>query len=125
MKFGDAVVYIENGVEFNATVLGVRVLDHHTGANDEPLLHLGFFKEAFGQVIGKDESGEEIKRPLVGTQNQGDLVQFRLDVAHDSHEFNDEVKKNLNTTTYPGGRWKEVEISTFTGSQLADEEEES
>src|ERR1700722_14156799 len=99
MKTGDVVVYTERGDSFIATVLDVRELEHHVGKNGEPLLHLGFFATAFEP----DGAGKMQKARLVGTHRQDQLAQFRLDVAHVSHEFPAE----LRLPKYPGGRWSE------------------
>lgn len=120
MKFGDSVNFIENGVEVTAIVLGSRTLDDHSGANGEELLHLGFFQE----VLAPGPGNKRVVKNVLGTQAQHELVQFRLDVAHDSHEFSDEAKKQLGKPIYPGGRWKEQEISTFTGRVEGEDGEE-
>jgi hypothetical protein len=101
MKFGDQVIYTENGKEFSATVLSVRALDHHLGANDEPLLQLGFF----APVLAADHKSEV---SVIGTARQLELVQFRADVAHESHEFGAAAAEAKLTGIYPGGRWREV-----------------
>lgn len=95
MKFGDQVVFIENGKEFSATVLSARILDHHLGENDEPLLALGFFVEVPG---------------VLGTARALELVQFRTDVAHESHEFGAAAAQAKLAGIYPGGRWREVNV---------------
>jgi len=101
MKFGDQVIFIENGKEFSATVLSARVLDHHLGANDEPLLQLGFFSP----VLAPDGKSE---LNVIGTARQNELVQFRADVAHESHEFGAAAAEAKLTGIYPGGRWREA-----------------
>lgn len=114
MKFGDRVIFIENGEEFNATVLSSRVLDHHTGENDEPLLSLAFFKP----VMAPGPQGFPVEKNVIGTAQQGDLVQFRHDVAHVSHEYSEEYLKEYNggrPMTYAGGRWTE---ETFPGIKV-------
>lgn len=85
MKFGDQVVFTENSKEYSATVLSERILDSHAGSNSEPLLSIGYFAEVPG---------------FAGTARQGELVQFRADVAHESVTAIDGV-------IYPGGRWRE------------------
>ncbi len=104
MKFGDQVIFTENGKEFSATVLSARVLDHHLGADDEPLLQLGFFAEL------PDPADPQHKATLnvIGTARQNELVQFRADVAHESHEFGAAAAAAKLTGIYPGGRWREV-----------------
>jgi len=94
IKEFDQVIYMEGGKKYNATVLGVRALDHHTGANGEPHLHLGFFAPVEGRTV-------------IGTQDQDKLAQFRLDVVHESHEFDEAAQKAGHKGSYPGGRWKE------------------
>jgi hypothetical protein len=93
MKFGDQVIFTENGIEYPATVLSSRILDFHTGSNDEPLIALGFFKEIQG---------------IIGTARESELVNIRHDVAHESHEFNDAANAVGLKGTYAGGRWREV-----------------
>lgn len=93
MKFGNQVLFTESGKEFTATVLSERILDHHMGSNDEPLLSLGFFSEVPG---------------VLGTARQNELVQFRADVAHETHEFSPDVASKGLKGIYPGGRWKEL-----------------
>ena len=98
MKFEDRVLYLENGKTYNATVLGVRVLEHHSGADGEPLLHLAYFVDVPG---------------VLGTSRQSELVNYRVDVAHASHAYTDEHRlaaKEKGMTypgTYGGGRWTE------------------
>lgn len=93
MKFGDQVLFTESGKEFTATVLSARILDHHMGSNDEPLLSLGFFSEVPG---------------VLGTARQNELVQFRSDVAHETHEFSPDMASKGLKGIYPGGRWSEI-----------------
>jgi hypothetical protein len=93
MKFGDQVIFTENGIEYPATVLSSRILDFHTGSNDEPLIALGFFKEIQG---------------IIGTARELELVNIRHDVAHESHEFNDAANAAGLKGTFAGGRWREV-----------------
>jgi hypothetical protein len=97
MKTGDYVVFTERGQSFIATVLGVRELDAHGGKNGEPLLHLGFFAPAYEP----DGTGKLKEVSLVGTHRQDQLAQFRVDIAHQSHEFDPKLK----LPAYPGGRW--------------------
>lgn len=112
MNIGDSVIFTEQGREFNATVLKVRHLDDHFGSNEEPLLHLGFF------LIPERPGPDGIPRPvdLVGTHQQYDVVQFRLDVAHESHSWSEKQQVKYSKREYPGGRWREATISSFTGS---------
>lgn len=124
MKFGDQVIYVENGKEFNATVLSARVLDNHMGAGDEPLVHLAFFKEVEDFSVLPDADNERPKISVLGTARQLELVQFRADVAHESHEFSGEARAQsvkpgnvpLPEGVYPGGRWREVDA--FAASTL-------
>lgn len=104
MELNSTVIYTENGKEYTATVLEIRYLDHHQGENGEPLLHLGYFAPVL------DAEGKPKK--LIGTQDQNSLVQFRIDVAHESHEFSPEAGRKGLKGTYPGGRWREIEPST-------------
>lgn len=104
MKFGEQVIFTENGKEYFATVLSARALDHHTGANDEPLLQLGFFKE----VLDPADPKHEATLNVIGTARQNELVQFRADVAHESHEFGAAAAAVNLTGIYPGGRWREI-----------------
>ena len=103
MQINDSVLYNELGKDFVATVLEIRELDNHSGANGEPLLHLGFFAPVFKP--GAD--GKLARVSMAGTHQQTDLVQFRFDVAHVSHSFD----PKLGLATYPGGRWREAVIS--------------
>jgi hypothetical protein len=118
MKFGDVVIYEEGGKQYNATVLGPLTLPHgwksgdpvpvgrdladHVGANDEPLINLGFFKESI-DMFGKPND-------LSGTGSFSKLLQMRIDVAHKSHEYSDEAKKRFGAR-YEGGRWSEVTVT--------------
>jgi hypothetical protein len=92
MKFGDQVVFTENGKEYQATVLAARELDGHSGENNEPLLQIGFFADKPG---------------VLGTSRQNELVQFRTDVTHESHAFTPELQAK-NGQILAGGRWREV-----------------
>ena len=98
MKTGDTVLYSESGKSYLATVLGVRELEHHSGKDGEPLLHLGFF----APVFEPDATGKLKEVSVIGTHRQEQLAQFRVDVVHDSHEF----AAHLKVPVYPGGRWK-------------------
>lgn len=118
MKFGDRVIFTESGVDYSAIVLRQRSLDDYMGSNDEPLLDIGFFKP----VMKADASGKLVEKDVVGTGDQSELVQFRIDVAHASHAFSEAAKvkyqtqyngirrvvdgKVENIVNYPGGRWK-------------------
>lgn len=105
MNIGDTVLYTEGGKEFVATILEFRFLDGHTGKNDEPLVHLGFFTE----VMKPGPDGKLARVKLAGTHQQYDQCQIRLDVAHTSHEFlGKDGKPKL--IQYPGGRWKEATV---------------
>jgi hypothetical protein len=104
MQINDNVLYTENGVGYVATVLEIREFDHHMGENGEPLLHLGFFKP----VMKADATGKMVRKAIVGTHEQFDLVQFRLDVVHDSHSFGEEAQKKGFSGVYPGGRWQYI-----------------
>lgn len=106
MQINDTVIYTEQGKEYTATVLEIRNLDHHLGENDEPLLHLGFFAPLY-----KPGADGTLKRvSVVGTHEQNALVQFRLDVAHESHSFSAEANKEGLTGVYPGGRWSLAKV---------------
>lgn len=120
MKFGDAVLYRESNQLYTATVLGVRVLDDHSGEDDEPLLHLGFFKE----VTTPGPNGIPIPKAVVGTSAQDGLVQFRLDVAHESHIYTAAQQQKYGIAVYPGGRWQEINTApaNFRGTQSVEEE---
>ena len=113
MKFGDVIVYTENEVEYNATVLSSRVLDGHGGTNDEPLLDIGFFK----QVLKPGADGKPVVQAVSGTGDVLSLVQIRHDVAHESHQYSKEDQKRYSAKVFAGGRWREQEISNFTGFQ--------
>jgi hypothetical protein len=107
MKFGDPVIYVEGGKEYLALVVGTRSLEHHEGENDEPLLNLAFVKEVL------DGAGNV--RNVTGTVREPELVQFRHDIAHESHAFSDEAREALTKSgnmypggEIPGGRWREI-----------------
>lgn len=102
MNVNDVVLYTESGQTAIATVLEVRYLDNHLGAKGEPLLHLGFFSP----VMAPGANGKPQRVSVVGTHQQYDTCQFRLDVAHKSHSF--DVK--MNRPMYPGGRWEAIHI---------------
>ena len=105
MKVGELVIYTEGTdkdgrpVEFNALVLGERHVADHRGADNEPLLTLAFAKER------TDPFGTPL--PLHGTGQQSDLIQIRLDVAHESHEYDADQKAKYGRQAYDGGRWRE------------------
>jgi hypothetical protein len=99
MKIGELVTYTESGQEYNALVLGERLIADHKGKNDEPLLTLAFAKERL------DAYGNPL--PLHGTGQQHELIQVRLDVAHESHAYNAEQKQKYGRNAYDGGRWRE------------------
>lgn len=91
VQFGQAVKYTEGEKTFDALVLGVRTdLTSHTGANGEPLIHLAFANPA--------------KANVAGTGSHAEVIEHRFDVAHSSHEFTEEQKKQFGDA-YPGGRW--------------------
>lgn len=107
MKVGELVLYTEGvdrktgePIEFNALVLGERTVADHSGADDEPLLTLCFAKER------TDAAG--IPLPVHGTGQTSELVQIRLDVAHESHEYSEEKQRFYGKKQYDGGRWREV-----------------
>jgi hypothetical protein len=104
VEVDDTVIYTENGEDYVATVLATRNLDDHLGADDQPLLHLGFF----AQVMMPGPDGKPVARNLAGTGAQELLANFRHDVAHVSHEYSEEYQKEHNVTIYPGGRWTEA-----------------
>jgi len=122
MQFGDKVIFSENGNEYEATVLSSRVLDFHNGKENEPLIHLAFFKpviDGLGNVVN-----------VVGTGRQNELVQWRFDVAHESQEFSEAEKAILQdqgvlgpSGVYPGGRWRKKPLRvpmTFHDGSEAD-----
>lgn len=91
IQFGQAVKYTEGDKTFDALVLGVRTdLPSHLGASGEPLVHLAFADPA--------------KASVAGTGNHGDVIAHRFDVAHSTHEFTEEERKQ-HGDAYPGGRW--------------------
>jgi hypothetical protein len=107
MNVGELVVYTEGvdpktgkPLEYNALVLGERHIADHLGSDDEPLLTLVFAKarvDAFGNPL-----------PVHGTGQTSELIQTRLDVAHDSHEYDAEQRAKYGKSAYDGGRWREV-----------------
>lgn len=115
VKFNDVVIYSEGGKDYNALVLGERagnftyrdggalISGTHHGKSGEPLLTLVFTKER------TDAAG--IPLPLHGTGQTSELVQVRLDVAHESHEYTPAQQRHLEKKSYDGGRWREVSSS--------------
>lgn len=114
MNVNDTVIYTESEKDYVATVLEIRELENHLGKNGEPLLHLGFF----APVFKPSASGIPTRVSLVGTHQQYDLCQFRLDVAHVTHEFDAKLK----LPTYQGGRWKEATV--VANPEIFDEDQE-
>jgi hypothetical protein len=109
MKFGDVVIYKEFGREFPALVLSSRELEHHSGENGEPLINLVFVKEV------KNGAGEVIN--VSGSSREAEALQFRHDIAHESHEFTDAAKEELTRKgllppggEIPGGRYIEAAV---------------
>jgi hypothetical protein len=115
VQFGDVVIYMEGGQEFKALVLGERpgnftyrdggqtFNEDHCGKNGEPTLTLAFAKQRldpFKQPL-----------PLHGTGQMSELVQFRTEVAHESHEYSAGAKKHFGRNQYDGGRWREVAVA--------------
>lgn len=107
MKVGALVIYTEGvdrktgePIEFNALILGERVVAGHEGEDGEPLLTLCFAKER------TDAAG--IPLPVHGTGQTSELIQVRLDVAHESHEYSKEQQSFYGKKQYDGGRWREV-----------------
>lgn len=111
----EVVIYTEFGVEHKALVIGARSLEHHDGANEEPLLSLVFVKPV------PDPTDPEHKRTLqvAGTAREAELVNIVHDVAHESHGFTPEQLDSMHkqgitaSQVYPGGqmpggRWKEI-----------------
>lgn len=143
MKFGDPVIYTENGTDYVATVLATRELDHHAGADGQPLLQIGFFAlptinrgiPAPGATIAAAPDPDSVVRTVLGTSRQNDLVQFRADVAHQSHAFGPEAhadaatKRQILPTIFTGGRWREINeaphaLNPHELAQLANAKEE-
>lgn len=106
MKFGDVVIYKEFGQEYPALVVGSRELEHHGGANDEPLINLVFVRSI------PDPSDRTKTLAVSGTSRESELIQFRHDIAHESHAFSEEAAKELSDKgllppggAVPGGRY--------------------
>jgi hypothetical protein len=104
MKVGELVIYTEGQdksgqpIEFNALVLGERLVNDHLGDDGEQLLTLAFAKErtdAFGVPL-----------PVHGTGQTSELLQVRLDVVHESHEYTEAQQRFYGKKQYDGGRWK-------------------
>lgn len=113
-KFGnlpEVVKYTEFGKEHFALVIGSRELEHHTGANDEPMLSLVIVKPVL------DPTDHKTVLNIAGTSREGDLVTIVHDVAHESHAFSAEQLDAMHKTgitvsqvypgnSIPGGRWR-------------------
>jgi hypothetical protein len=118
MKAGELVIYREgsdkegNPLEYKALVLGARDGSYsysedgatksadHKGENGEPLLSLVFVKERL------DAYGNPL--PVHGTGQTSELIQVRLDVAHESHEYDEHQQRHFGKKQYDGGRWREA-----------------
>ena len=109
----EIVIYTESGIEHKAFPIAARSLEHHGGANDEPLLSLVFVQPIIDPLT---------RQPLnvAGTSHEGDLVHIVHDVPHESHAFTEEQLKAIHQQgvtvqqaypggQLPGGRWREVE----------------
>jgi hypothetical protein len=122
MTFGDVVIFTEGGKTYNALVLSERVLEHHLGEDDQPMLNLVFIQEKL------DGQGKPVA--MIGTGLVSELMQFRYDVVHDSHAFSDQAKKDLAEKGHlppagvmPGGRWKSV-LEAYGGEQVVSDGEQ-
>lgn len=143
MKFGDPVIYTENGTDYLATVMATRELDHHAGADGQPLLHIGFFAlptinrgiPAPGATVAAAPDPDSVVRTVLGTSRQNELVQFRPDVAHQSHAFGPDahadaaIKRQILPAILSGGRWREINeaphvLTPHELAQLANAKEE-
>lgn len=109
MKFGDVVIYKEFGTEFPALVLSTRELEHHSGENGEPLINLAFVKQV------KNGAGDVVN--VSGSSREAEQIQFRHDIAHESHEFSADAKEELTRLgllppggSIPGGRYVEASV---------------
>ena len=116
MKVGELVIYTEGQdksgqpIEFNALVLGERLVNDHLGADGEQLLTLCFAKERV------DSAG--VPLPVHGTGQTSELVQIRLDVVHESHEYTEAQQRFYGKKQYDGGRWKEARVNWFRSPAL-------
>ena len=97
IEVGSVVKYREGETVVSALVLGKRNVADHAGENGEPLLTLCFAKER------KDAFGNPL--PLHGTGQQSELIQIRTDVAHESHEYDEDQQAKYGRKAYDGGRW--------------------
>ncbi len=111
----EIVKFTEFGREHFALPIGARSLEHHDGANEEPMLSLVIVSP----VLDPSDPKHERTLSLAGTSRENDLVRIVHDVAHDSHEFTasqlDAIQKSGVTISqvYPGGkivggRWSEL-----------------
>lgn len=114
MNVGEVVLYSEGGKDFNALVLGERQISEtipdehgnkyaasHAGKNGEALVTLCFAKERLDHAGAPLPSGH-------GTGQTTELVQYRLDVAHESLEYTADQKRYYGKSAYDGGRWRFV-----------------
>lgn len=131
----EVVIYSEFGIEHKALVIGARSLEHHDGANDEPLLNLVIASPVVDDACancgnrrafhGKPAPAhlrvcaQFVPPDPQPTTNLIDLVRIVADVAHESHAFTaDQLeamsKTGVNTQQaypggqFPGGRWREI-----------------
>lgn len=128
----EVVIFTEFGKEHKALVIGARSIEHHDGANDEPLLNLVIVQPLIADACadcgnrrvyhGKPAPvhlrvcKEFVEPDPQPTVNLNDLVQIVTDVAHESHEFSADQLIALHKQglaaypggSYPGGRWREI-----------------
>jgi len=100
MNVGDVVIYTEGGKDYSALVMGERFIPGHDGQAGEPTLTLAFVRDqpnAFGAP-----------KALFGTGQTNELLQIRLDVAHQTHSYTADQVEQLKKIQYDGGRWREV-----------------
>lgn len=103
------VIFTELGKDYPATVLATRPLEYHEGADGEPLIHIGYFTP----VVNPDGTVKNV----IGTQDQMALVQWRYDVAHQSHSFSEEAELAGFKDPYTGGRYRGVNEDPITQQQ--------
>lgn len=103
MSVGDLVKYTESGKEYNALVLGERVLSY-TYRDAENNVQTGQHQTI--DLVFARERTDAYNVPI--RQHVEANAQVRLDVVHESHAYNEDEQKHFGKSSYDGGRWKEA-----------------